>query len=149
MTPYALTSMENREHLCFRVYIADTPAGADAVHIQLPADYPRSVIYEESKQAIHPLATLHHEFEHTRFGTSSVHEAGSIEDEVIAVRAMENPVRALYQMEPRYTYVTTDGDKKTATIVSYKKDTAYTKKVGKWVYCNSDISKLVEPRDKK
>ncbi|PIQ25002.1 hypothetical protein COW36_16245 [bacterium (Candidatus Blackallbacteria) CG17_big_fil_post_rev_8_21_14_2_50_48_46] len=77
--------------------------------ILVPENFPRNANqFRYGGQAIDPLAILHHEFEHTRFGRFEQSEAQMLQEEVHAVREVENPVRSLNGFEPRYTYTQLD-----------------------------------------
>jgi len=83
---------------------------------------------------------IHHEFEHTRFGTSS-YKAGDMMDEIAAVKKLENPVRALNRLEPRYTYTQMEGGSPVQTVNMI--DTSKRVKGGT-TFCKNDPSQLVE-----
>lgn len=104
----------NKSALNFTVYSA---AGFQAMgnddYIRLPPDYPKLKAYPFSNQPIDAQATIHHEFEHTRFGTKS-YKIGSLIEEVTAVIEFENPARIIDGFEPRYVYY----QRKTNTTVS-------------------------------
>ncbi|MCA9780333.1 MAG: hypothetical protein KC800_26590, partial [Candidatus Eremiobacteraeota bacterium] len=79
--------------------------------IVLPASYPE--IFRHSGQTIHPLAIIHHEMGHTRYGLPAgpadivTDEHGSryhVEHEMEIVRRFENPVREQYGYAPRTSY---------------------------------------------
>lgn len=72
-------------------------------HIRLPVDFPLLEKYPFTDQLIDPLAVIHHEFEHTRFGLWK-YDVGSLREEVAAVVHSENTVRILRDFEPRYVY---------------------------------------------
>lgn len=86
----------------FKIRTMNGQAQANTDYISLPADFPRKSNYPSGEKIV-PLAVIHHEFEHTLFGTVA-NKHGSIQDELVAVRALENPVRILHGEEPRYTY---------------------------------------------
>lgn len=98
----------------FTVFTRDNfQANADSNRLTLPSDFPSKSVYESTGQKIDSLAVLHHEFEHTKYGTKN-YSVGSLKEEVQAVREAENPVRILNGYEPRYTYY----DKTKDTTVS-------------------------------
>ena len=97
-------------------------------------------------QEIAPLAVLHHEFEHTRFGINSQHDAGDINEELAAVKLLENPVRALSGIEPRYTYAQLDKNENAVKTISIENQA--NEKKGGWKHCMNDITKLT-PAEKK
>jgi len=86
--------------------------------IRLPVNFPLLTRYPLSGQLIDPLAVIHHEFEHTRFGRSD-YPIGSLREEVAAVRDYENPVRIINGFEPRYTYYQRDTET-TVSVFDYK-----------------------------
>ena len=83
---------------------------------------------------------IHHEFEHTRFGRNSSNNADTLEEEIFAVRNMENAVRGLNGYEPRYTYTKMRGPEDPESTVSIKNPTNEQK--GGWGFCMNDITKL-------
>lgn len=70
--------------------------------IIIPPNFPSLEYFEVSKQKISGVAILHHEFEHTQYGDYD--NPKSIEEERLAVRYKENPVRIINGLEPRYVY---------------------------------------------
>lgn len=79
--------------------------------IFLPASFPEHFKY--SGQEVHPLAIVHHEMGHTKYGTPAqasdivTDEHGSrysVEHELEIVRQFENPVRELHGYAPRTSY---------------------------------------------
>lgn len=144
--------LTKRQYEIFRVLIKDThpngkkaQAGGAANRINLPTNFPSSPTYRYGGQKIDPLAVLHHEFEHTRFGTDSGHDAGNIKEELVAVERLENPVRALSGLEPRYTYVQLDEDLNAVLTISIKNPA--NQKPGGRAHCMNDITKLTQAKE--
>ena len=112
-------------------------------HINLYKDFvPEGKPFEYGGQLVDPLAIIHHEFEHTRFGAYS-HEPGKLEDEIAAVIHLENPVRALNQHEPRYTYTKINQQNEPVETIAIL-DTN-NKVRGGTTFCKNDPRKLVAP----
>ncbi len=86
----------------FKIRAMEGQAQANTLYISLPPQFPLRNTFPSGEKIV-PLAVIHHEFEHTMYGTQS-NPHGSIKDERVAVRDMENPVRVLHNEEPRYTY---------------------------------------------
>jgi len=106
MTDYGARMIRtiNNSQAEFTLYQApNQQAMAQSHHIRLPPDYPRLKTYPYTGQVIDPQATIHHEFEHTAFGSKS-YIAGSLREEVAAVIEHENPARIVDGFEPRYVY---------------------------------------------
>lgn len=85
--------------------------------ISLPASYPEH--FRVSGQKIHPLAIVHHEMGHTKYGTPAqpedivTDEHGSrysVEHEFEIVKKYENPVREAYGYSPRTSYTNALGE---------------------------------------
>jgi len=108
----------NESESNFIVYsAAKRQAMASSDYIRLPPDYPKLLVYPFSNQAINPQATIHHEFEHTRFG-SRTYSIGSLVEEVAAVVEFENPARIIDGFEPRYVYYQS-GSNQTVSIFDH------------------------------
>lgn len=106
MTDYGAIMIQriNNSNVEFTVYSApNVQASGYTDFIKLPPGYPRLYAYPFSNQIIDPQATIHHEFEHTGFGSSTL-PIGSLAEEVQAVVEYENPARILDGFEPRYVY---------------------------------------------
>lgn len=74
-------------------------------HMFFPPDFPKpGATFRFGGQPVDPLAILHHEFEHTRFGQHAQGEHKLLDEELHTVRMVENPVRVLNGFEPRHTY---------------------------------------------
>jgi len=94
----------NNSNIKFNVFSApNTQATATHEHLKLPPDFPRISAYPFTGQSIDPQATIHHEFEHTTFGSAQL-QVGSLAEEVKAVVEYENPARIIDGFEPRYVY---------------------------------------------
>lgn len=146
-TNFANEKALNSGYQIFRVLVDDLKQARGAANrIELPGNFPKRPTYLYGGQEIDPLAVLHHEFEHTRFGIDSRHDAGDIKEELAAVERLENPVRALSDLEPRYTYVQLDKNENAVKTISIKNPTNE-KKLG-WKHCMNDITKLT-PAEKK
>ena len=65
-----------------------------------------------------------------------------IYEEILAVRDIENPVRALNGHEPRYTYTSIDSNGETSVTASILKPTEVKK--GAWVYCKNDPREMIK-----
>lgn len=94
----------------FQVKIIEdaSPQGWNDFMVFPPNFPPEQAHFKISGQPVDPLAIVHHEFEHTRFGRFANHDDDVLADEVHAVRDVENPVRVLNGYEPRYTYTQID-----------------------------------------
>jgi len=127
----------------FQVRIEDTlTANAGTGFLSLPTDFPLKRNYPVGGQKIIPSAVLHHEFEHTEYGTAS-NIKGSLVDERIAVIKFENPARIVHGHEPRYVYyqdetVSLNGMSKTINIITGK---VY---MGKWTFNKKDPRKMMK-----
>lgn len=89
--------------------IDDVPPQAWDNFISFPSSFPpQDAHFRWGGQAIDPLAVMHHEFEHTRFGRFANDAEQIMDDEFHAVKDSENPVRVLNGFEPRYTYTQTN-----------------------------------------
>lgn len=74
-----------------------------------PPDFPKpGARFAFGGQEVDPLAILHHEFEHTRFGKHPQSSEQILAEEAFTVAEVENPVRILNGFEPRYTYTQLD-----------------------------------------
>ena len=99
--------------------------------------------FATSKQRIHFLGILYHEFAHTMVfrPLSSKGIDITIYDEREAVLRFENPIRIRDNYEPRYTYTKRDGSE-TINIITR------TVKPGKWTVRKDDPTVLVKAEDK-
>ena len=102
----------------FRIVHGERGAQASLNRIWLPQSFPSH--FAGSGQAILPVAILHHEFGHTKYGTPAgsadvvTDEHGSrlsVDHELEIVNRYENPVRLRYGYEPRHSYHNHLGEK--------------------------------------
>lgn len=94
----------------FQVKAVDgvSPKAWDDIMV-FPPDFPKpGARFAFGGQAVDPLAILHHEFEHTRFGKNPQSLENILAEEAFTVAQVENPVRVLNGFEPRYTYTQLD-----------------------------------------
>lgn len=99
--------------------------------------------FATSKQRIHYLAILYHEFAHTMMFRAPASKGVDITiyDEREAVLRFENPVRLRDNYEPRYSYTKKDGSETINIITRVVKH-------GKWSVRKDDPTVLVRPEDK-
>lgn len=119
----------------FKIRAMQGQAQANRLYISLPPQFPLRKTYP-SGETIVPLAVIHHEFEHTVYGTQS-NPHGSIKDERVAVRDMENPVRVLHNEEPRYTYFQRHSNRTVNIITGVVR-------TGQWRHDPSDPRKFIK-----
>ncbi|MBT9583870.1 hypothetical protein IV102_11030 [bacterium] len=102
----------------FRIVHGERGAQASLNRIWMPQNFPSH--FAASGQAILPVAILHHEFGHTKYGTPAgptdvvTDEHGSrlsVDHELEIVNRYENPVRLRYGYEPRHSYHNHLGEK--------------------------------------
>ncbi|MBF2052693.1 MAG: hypothetical protein IGS03_04415 [Candidatus Sericytochromatia bacterium] len=122
--------------------VPDTAPKAWNNIIILPPDFPRSdARFAIGGQRVDPLAIIHHEFEHTRFGRFRHDENNLLEEENFAVREVENPVRILNGFEPRYTY--TQLDPAGQAVVSFSILQPERRQPGAWTFDPADPRQLI------
>lgn len=94
----------------FRISCSSTAEGGFS-GIGLPSTFPKTFRY--SGEEIHPLAVVHHEMGHTKYGTPAqvsdivTDEHGSryhVQHELEIVKKYENPVRESHGYSPRTSY---------------------------------------------
>lgn len=96
--------LEKGEPLTVKVVPGVSPQAWENLMV-FPPEFPRAgAVFTFGGQPVDPLAILHHEFEHTHFGRYPQREDALLQEELHAVRDVENPVRILNGFEPRYTY---------------------------------------------
>jgi hypothetical protein len=148
-TPYGAVMIRNilQDHkipgrVPFKVRLFDEREAAGLTDfIQFPSGFPLITVLKTGDK-VDPLATIHHEFGHTRY--YSGHKRGelvSLQDEREAVIRMENPARMFNKNEPRYAYYN-NNDKAPMTINIITGE----EKPGIWAFDKTDPSKLIVPK---
>lgn len=111
----------------------------------VPPDFPKpGARFAAGGQPVDPLAILHHEFEHTRFGRQAQSLEEMLAEEAFTVSEVENPVRILNGFEPRYTY--TQLDTSGQPLVTLNIFNPALQRAGAWTFDPQDPRKLIPLR---
>jgi len=107
-----------------------------------PPNFPRpDARFAAGGQPVDPLAILHHEFEHTRFGRHAQSLEEILAEEAFTVSEIENPVRVLNGYEPRYTYTQMDAVGQPLVTFSILNPTL--QQPGAWTFDPQDPRKII------